>query len=597
MRGVTSRRFLPFAALGLVLAAATAARAAELYAPVVDGQRILGNLPPGENVRLEFPLAAGSEPHIAVTLGTSKGMPPISFRNFKVIDPDGDEVAEAVPFFGTIYGSGRNTLTLNFGLPRSQPGWRAAKSGRYQFFFGTNVNPASGAPSPLTGTIKVVRPTKIVVTGDETSGPIQVALQPNDRSRLSVRRVSGTAPLVASYRLPDGTLLVPPYLHETKNRKGATSDLLTVVQYGVHEYAVGYQGEPATGAWKATVRIKPFRRNVPPNIVQAVLRNSPGIPLSVRAEDRTYNVTFGTQGIGIATNTYTVLVTSEQNGELRGIVLDRDLVPLTLPPTYVVLANAADFTTPPLSGHRLLFSAGYYFAAFGNASGSEVALRRYRGTDLGFDGFSSIVGNAATSVADFFLVSDGATVSVGVPTASAGHTVYSLPATAFGTRSTYSIGDALHPQSAGSGVVWRPLDSVYELWTPDTLDWHGPSDLHRQYFDSAWSTSVPDETPVAGSETETMPTAVSVYQGDGPGKGVTILHYIVPDSPPVGPAGSGTLHRRLFDASGVEIPGSHAVLTGGARNRPTSFILGDSIYVGVEPSTGPVVHRYALLTN
>ena len=262
-------------------------------------------------------------------------------------------------------------------------------------------------------------------------------------------------------------------------------------------------------------------------------------------------------------------------------------------PNPIVLTSASDFTPgESLSGHKFLFVNGFYFAALTTATGSEMELLRLR-TDLIRDGYSQVVSSSPDPTTDFFFAASPLKLAIGLFHPTNGHTVIQLNPTDFGVRTTVSIGGGAYPQKQGSGAAWRTTDSVFELWTPDTLDFRGPSDLHRTLFNSSWSPTTPDTKPVNDpAVVETRPTAVTV---DGP-TGVTVLHYVAADNPPLAnPPGSGSIHRRLFDATGIEIPGSHKTLPRTSCNRPTSTILGNFLYLGYETPTGPIVERYPLL--
>jgi hypothetical protein len=207
----------------------------------------------------------------------------------------------------------------------------------------------------------------------------------------------------------------------------------------------------------------------------------------------------------------------------------------------------------------------------------------------------TVVGGSADPTADGFLAGDGVRVSVGVfhPGIPGGHTVYGYDASNFGNPATISIGGGFFPQAQGSGAAWRGTDAVFELWSPDTLDYSRASKLHRVLYHSDWTPVTPDATLSFAdpSPTETMPTAVSVdFQS-----GITIVHYVAADNPPKGPLGSGNIHRRLFDATGVEIPGSHTILPRIACNRPSSALIGNRLFLAYDTPTGPTVERYPLL--
>ncbi len=563
-------------AFALALAAHDA-RAAEMYALVGNSQKFQGDLPAGEALRLEFPLASGSEPRISITFAGSKVNQPVSF-SAHLYTPDGQEVfaPPGESLYTENHSTGRDFLSLR--------GWTTTQSGRHQLLINTNAR----VLTRTKGRFVEVRATKIPIVGDEASPPVQVTLQPGDTSRVSVKRVSGTSPKVASYRLPSGTMSTPG---QKTTKTGSTSNALFAVQFGVHEYAIGYQAAPSAGAWKGTLTIKPFKGGNPANLR---LRNTPGVPISVRDADRSVIPTFAGTDVGVATDGNYVMVTSVRAGSLFAQAFDPELQQSLALPNVVQVMTPTDFSggeTP--GGHRVLFAGGFYYMAVSTASGAELAIGRIR-TDFLRDGFATVVGGSADPTADFFMATDGTNISLGIFKPSNGHTVHLLKATDFGIRSTVSIGSTQLPQKNGSGVAWRSGDSVFEMWTPGTLDFRGPSDLHRVLYSAAWSATTADARPVADfGAVETMPTAVSV---DGP-TGATIVHYVVADNPPldVNLPGSGRIHRRAFDATGVEVLGSHTILPRASCNRPTSVITGNFLYVGFETPTGPVVERFSLL--
>ena len=560
-----------------VASAAVAACASELYALVGDKQEIQGDAVAGEPIRIEFPLAAGSEPKLRLALIGSLANQPISFSEARLLGPDGQEIfLPPGQFFHETHTLGRDTLALK--------GWVAQTSGRHQLYIRTNARLTTRAKGKLT----VVRPKRIKLAGDETSAPFAVSLQKGDTVRVTVTRVSGTAPKILNYRNPLGVTSIPG---QQMGKNGSKSNAVLAKDDGNYEFTVGYQTDPLAGAWRATLRINPFTGGFPATLQ---LRNSPGVPLSVRGADRFVLPTFATTSVGVAVGGLNVLVTGEQGGVLSGQVFDRDLQQYPLLPNPVALTNVSDFSpTETLSGHRVMSMGAFYYVAFSSTSGQELSLARVR-TDLVRDGFTQIVSASPDPTADFFLTGDGSKVSVGIFHPTNGHTVHLLDAADFGIRSTVSIGGVAFPQTNGAGAAWRVNDSVFELWTPDTLAYQGPSDLHRVLYDAGWSPTTTDAKPVAEiGVTETMPTAVTV----DPQTRATIVHYVVPDNPvvPGAPAGYGRIHRRVFDESGVEIPDSHVVLPRASCNRPVTALLVNWIYVAYETASGPVVERYPLL--
>lgn len=575
---MTSRWASIVATAALFVAAAVAAQAAEMYAIVAHGQSIQGSAPPGKAVRIQFPLAAGSEPRLTLTFLGSQPNRPISFTEATLIGPDGQPVnlPTGQQFFVEKHRSGRDTISLR--------GWVTQVSGTHEFLLETNSN----VLTRVKGKLDIVRPRKLKLVGDEGAPPIQLALLPGDKSRVSVKRVSGTAPRVASYRIPSGAMSTPG---QKLTKKGSTAHTMLAIQFGVHEYTVGYQGEPAAGQWKATIRITPFRGGFPATLQ---LRNSPGIPVSVLDVDRFVVPSLGPTRVGVATDGAHVVVTGEQNGVVNAQAYDFELQPSIVLPNVVAVTGLTDLSPgETLDGHRLTFAGSRYLLAFSSASGAEVNLVRFR-PDFVREGYQQVVTGSASPANDFFLVANTSRVAVGLPAPPDGHSVALFDIADFGNPAVVAIGGPTRPQRPGSGAAWRADDEVFELWSPSTLDYRGPSDLHRVLFDANWAATTADARPVADLvAVETMPTGVVV---DPPSQ-VTIVHYVVADNPPLDPnlPGSGRIHRRLFDATGVEVPGSHAVLPRASCNRPVCTILGRNLYLAYETPNGPIVERFPIL--
>ena len=70
------------------------------------------------------------------------------------------------------------------------------------------------------------------------------------------------------------------------------------------------------------------------------------------------------------------------------------------------------------------------------------------------------------------------------------------------------------------------------------------------------------------------------------------MHYVVPQN---AVTGDGVIRRAIFDENGDLVPGSHVELPGAGRNRPTSLIVGGSLFLGTSSPDGPLVERYPLL--
>jgi len=577
---------------GLAALAVARADAAELYAIVANGQGILGTVPAHDPIRIRFPLSKNASPTLSLNL-LGSGAITVSFKPAKVYGPDGKEIVFDTDYFSirphVNAGGGRDGIVFK--------GWRAPESGFYEIVIETNARTSLRASGKFT----VSRLTRFAFAGDENSppevNPVVVPMQGDlstgvyDQISLTVRRVTGAPPFIASAKRPSG---IPLFVSQKKTTRGSTTSYVASTEFGDYAFTIGYQPSikfptPA-GKWRGVVTIKPFKGGYPATLA---LRNPPGVPLSVLDADRVMTIPFGGTHAGVASDGTLVLATSEANGSLYGELFDQELSPPTTP-NVVTMTGPLDLAVgETVSGHRVLYMGGAYFAAFSTASGQSVVATKFN-LALQRGSVQPVVANAADATTDFFLTGDGPHVAIGVPHAtSASHTVYQFDALNFGNPTTIAIGGAFYPQAPGGGAAWRGTDAVFELWTPDTLDYRGPSKLHRVLYSAAWNPSTADArlTFADPSPTDTMPTAVSV----DPQTGVTIVHYVAADGQPQGPLGSGNVHRRLFDATGVEIPGSHAILPRTACNRPSSQIVGNRIFLAYETPSGPVLERYPLL--
>ncbi len=576
-----------------IAAMAPRADAADVYVLVANGQSIVGRAPPGDPIRIQFPLSKGASPTLSFSL---IGSPlTVSFRTLTLYGPDGKQVvfAQGADYFTikphSSAGGGRDGIGFK--------GWTATQSGYHEIVLTTNASVSLRAQGKLT----IKRATKFPFQGDENSpaevNPILVAMSGDpstgifEKASVVVKRVSGTAPMISHVASPSGLSLSPG---QKRTPKGSTIKELDSLEFGDYAFTVGYQtatGAPAAGKWKGVVTIKPFRGGFAATLA---LRNPPGVALSVLDVDRQLTPSFGGKHVGVATDGSFVLVTSEGSGSLLGQFYDQDLNPPT-PANVVTLASGADLPNgETLAGHRVIFAGNAFFAGASSTSGQTLILARYNGI-LQRSNLLTVVGNSTDPTTDFFLASDGLRVSAGVfHSATATHTVYGYDVANLGSPSTSTIGGAGFPQTQGAGAAWRGApDSVFELWTDDTLDYRGPSKLHRVRYSSTWSPQTTDFSYSFAdpSPTETMPSAVSI----DPATGIMIVHYVVADNPPQAALGTGNIHRRLFDAGGVEVPGSHFVLPTRSCYRPTSALLGDRLYVAFETQTGPVVERFPLL--
>ena len=304
-------------------------------------------------------------------------------------------------------------------------------------------------------------------------------------------------------------------------------------------------------------------------------------------------MTFGDSRCGVAFDGAALVVTSERNGAVSAMRIATDLSGSVGPAIPTVLTSTVDFQpAQATAGHRLLRLDGATYLAYSSASGDSVAVREIR-NDLVTSGAISLVAAAASPVFDFFLTGQTTELAVGVPNGVAGHDLYRIDVsgTNFAALAPVAIGGT-PAQSWGSGADWNP-DGYFELWTPESHVPGAASDLHLQTFESDWTPRGGDAEKVAAAETETNPTSVLV----DPQTGVTIVHYVVPDNPPLDEAnpGPGRIHRRLFDTSGAEIPGSHVVVSEPGRDRPAAILLGDALYLASEGAGQPRVERYYVL--
>jgi hypothetical protein len=591
-------RLMPLRPSILALAAALAglaaspAEAAESYARLLNGEKFRGDVPADADIRLEFDVAGGAEPRL--TFSMSYAGPTVTFRETHLYDPAGNEVLFDSDLLKLGFKKGVSSLTFK--------GYTATIGGTYQMLVKTN----SHQLTHVTGRFTTARPAKVPIAGDETTGPpgnpVSLNMLAGDSVKISVARVgkTGALPKITTFTRPDVAIPVGDAFQDL-TKKGAVYPGGKTYAFagltGTYSLTIGYQDGGTTGAWKGSLKIRSFAIKGGGFPKSLVLRNSPGVPLSVFDNDRTATPTWGGTGAGVATDGLSLLVTSESGGSLLGQLFDRELAPLASSLTPTTLAGAADMSTgETLAGHRVLsMGPGGYYAGFGTASGKGLAIAQLNGV-LQRTSFAQVLSNSPVSTKDFFMAGDGTNVSLGVADAATrSHAVHVLQASNFGNRSTYSIGGAAFPQSPASGAAWRgSTEAVYELWSADTQAVQGPSDLHRVLYSATWNPTTTDARPVQDvGVTEQTPTAVAVDAATG----ATILHYVVPDNPPLvgAPAGSGRIHRRVFNATGVEIPGSHVVLPRMSCNRPQATIWGAYLYVAYETATGFVVERYQLL--
>jgi hypothetical protein len=575
---------LALALLALGAAVGPAPARADMVQTLRPGQAFYGDVPAGEPMRLTVELARDAELRLQFTFQVTGADTylPANFQRVSVSDEEG----KPVPFDQKLWTNARYD-------PRRRNstfyirGWKAPAGGRYTFA----VTHLTKSTTRCTGRVGAVRTLRTRFEGDATATSFTVPVQPDDLTKIAVKRVDGTAPEIASFALSGGT---PAAVSQKRTKSGSTSRAYGSWGFGDATWAIGYQAErgPPGGRFKGTITVTP---GGPYGKAALELANSVGIALSVRNVDAFLDVPWAAAGAGVswdALHSY-LLVTGESSGQVLGKYYNADLTdpgPLAPP---VVLATSADF--PPgesLSGHRVIRAGDRHVLAITSASGRNAALARFP-YSLARDGFAPLVDASSDPTTDLFLATDGFSVSVGLPRPPDGHTVHVIDvATLQPASAPVSIGSASRPHSAGASAVFRTDQNVFELWAPDSLAPGVASDLNHGLFGSAWGALTWEAARVAGdgvsNPIETMCSSVVLDEATG----VTILHYVVPT---LDASGLGILHRRLFDPLGAEVPNSHATLGTVRRNRPAATIVGDFLYVAAEGETRPSVTRFQLL--
>ena len=570
--------------VALTLGAATAARA-ESVAFLGDGAKLTGTVPTGEVIRLTIPLPAGAEPRLHVALKGSKV--PLSFLRSDLYDPAGNLIPDTSRFFSQRLRANNSSLTLR--------GFIAPTSGEYQLVIETNSDRLPNLVElRASGRLKVIRQTKIKKVFDTAGARIEFGLQVRDRVKAKFKRISGDLPDVSAWITPVSTLKPVPAIFNKQKKKGGVAGSFVAGFDGIHTFEFGYRDDGSVGEYAVTVKIRPIRSVGGLAVLR--LANAPGIPLSVRQIDRSITLDFGTGAPGLAYDGSLLLASALYSGsgtpEIAVRLYDRDL--FSLPGTPVPRPVVGPIDMQPgevVGGHRMLFAANGYVVAWWTASGADAGLVRF-GRDLLRTNFAQVVVGSATPIQDPFLASDGTRISFGIFQPPVRHLVRVYESD-FSTVGALEIGGGQYAHANGAAAVWHPSNSAgtgnfFEFWAPDTTDATLPSDLHRQRYSQLWQPLTPDEKPIADAAiTETMSTAVSFDVTSG----VTIVHYVVPSDV----SGAGVIYRALFDADGVLVPGSHVALSGGGRNRPTSLIIGSSLYLGAAGPGGPTVERFSLL--
>jgi hypothetical protein len=553
------------------------------------GQSFAGDVPAGETIRLSVRLAEAAKLRLEFTLqAPAVGLfIPANFQRLSVTGPDGTPVAiDGIYTQGTRYypKTRRSTFRIN--------GWPAPAPGTYTIA----VTHRTTVATRCKGRVAAKRQLITKFTGDETLRDVSVPVAPDDRVRMSVKKTSGTAPFVAGYTAPGVSQFEPK---QKRTRNGSSTPLLPAWDFGRAEFRVGYQ-EPSqsVGTFKGTVVIKPYLYRPGTGISAMYIANPPGVPLSVRDPDAAYEATFAQDGVGMAFDGTNVLVTGGSAGQIYGRVIGDDLVdPNPFTPSAVLLisggANSDLSAGEVFSGHRTIHSNGAYYVAGSSSSGRSAALGKFN-TSLTRTGFSAVVEGPTETTRDLFLVSDGFTIAVGIPSKNTSgigiHNIHQFDAAQLASVGTpLTIGSASWPQSAGSSAVWREDQAVFEFWTAETTSYGVPSNLHHTLYSSAWLPRVADEKPVADpTKVQAFPTAVVV----DPATGASIVHWIQLDQ---GVGNLGLLKRAIFDSVGVLVPDSVTTLGSTLRNRPCAVLRQDFLYLAVEGASNGSVARYRLL--
>ena len=577
------RVLLAVLASAAVLALAVPGRA-ESTAALQDGQRIAGTVPIGEVIRLFVSIPEGAEPRLTFALKGSAI--PVSFNRSDIYDPDGQLIPDTSRYFeGTRVRRNKSTLKL--------AGFVAPKSGVYEIVIDTNSGRLPNIVElRVGGRLRLIRETKIKAELDENQLSIGVGLQIGDLVRAKVKRLTGGVPTITGYVTPAGALRPPS---QSATKKGGKTQYFRATRDDIHSFEFGYRVGSAEGDFAVVVQIKPTTTS---GTAAMRLTNAPGIPLSVRSADRSTALNFGQGAPGLAYDGSVFLITALRPGPAPDIAArfyDRDLVSLAATPTPVVLAAAADIgPLDTIGGHRFVYGGNQWVLAFWTASGADAWVatfnRAFQSDALlaRKTGLKPISASPGTPIEDPFLTTNGDRISFGTFSAPRGHDVHVLESD-LQDVGTIEIGRNAYAHSQGAGISWNDDDEYFELWAPDSVEPTFPSDLHRQRYTSLWQPIGPDARPVADAGvTETMPTAVALDVATG----ATVVHYVVPLDTVTG---DGEIHRVIFDADGVEVPGSRATLLGSARNRPTAVIVGNHLYLGSSSPSGPLIERYPLL--
>ena len=556
---------------------------ADMVQTLRPGQAFNGDVPAGEPLRLTVEAAEGAKLRLQFTLfmtGADQYLP-ANFQRVAVTGPDGKPAVFDRIYADARYDSRKRKSTFFI------RDWPVPKGGSYTFV----ITHLTRTQTRCTGKVAAIRPRRTKITGDADLASFSLPVAPDDRVRVAVRKVNGSAPFVAGTSFDGGGEVTPP---QKRTKKGSTTRAAYYGQFGAATFRVGSQvADTPVGTFKGTILLKPYTRY---GRAFLAYENPPDSPLVVHDPDlQVLDTSWAPNGVGIGTDGTYILVTGESGGQILGRYYDTDLSDVNPGGASRVLATSADL--PPgetLHGHRLASSRGAFFVAFTSASGNNAALGRY-GNNLLRQAFTPVVDNSADPTTDLFLATDGLTVSVGIPHPPNGHTVYQYTEDASDTVGALAsvgapvvIGGPSWPQSAGSAAVYRADQGIFEFWSPDSVAPGVQSDLHHVLYSPQWGTLTQDSKPIATAGLiETMCSSVVFDESSG----VTILHWIEPNTDA---SGLGTLRRALFDAVGNEVPRSRVSLGKVRRNRPAALILENYLYVAAEGEFAPVITRHKL---
>jgi hypothetical protein len=576
-------------AAGLAFVATPPARADMV--PVGDilrpGQSFQGDVPPGETMRIAVELAEGAKLRLRFTFTAPQSVQylPANFQRVSVTGPDGKPVT-----FDTArdsiarYDSRRRTSTFQTN------DWPAPTGGVFTF----SIVHRTTVATQCVGRVQAIRPRKVKFEGSLGSlvqdRTYLVPVQPGDATKLTVRRVDGSAPYLAAYTAPGSQPYVPS---QKQTKTGSTTRLwLYPAVFGSSSFTIASQDAGAPdGTFKGFVTLRP---GGPYGKVGLAQRNPPGVPLSVQVLDASQEIGWasGPCGVGFDEANQYLLVTGEVGGQVEGKYYTVALEDPSVSAVRAVLVSASDFSAGAVAGHRLVSAGGFHYVTASNTSGSSVVVSRFP-FNLVRSGFATVVDGAAVPANDHFVVTDGLTVYVGTPNGAFGHVVAGFDATTLAsTGFSAPIGNSSQAQAPGAGAAYRPDQNVFELWAPTSASSQPtlPSDLSHGVYSPTWAALVWETSRVGTAVTETQSTSV-VYDAE---TGATIVHYVEPTSDGTG---FGILHRRLYDALGNELSHGTPLGTSARVRRPSACISGGFLYVAVEGVAINSAVRFRLLRD